>query len=174
MEKAMRDEEIAYDAIKHRKEKFGIFYKTCFHVHTPESYDYKLMSGWDQSRYKNSSDQEIFDICVARNVFPDVLEKKAFEPIGPFYIYNSRKEVLSFLLLAEELIAKGIEVVVIADHHTIEGIPKLELAIKYLCQMKKRNTYPEVILGVEISCADKNHVVGIFDNTNENKQVINK
>ncbi|MGF7060778.1 Spaf_1101 family AAA-like ATPase [Brassicibacter mesophilus] len=174
MEKSMRDEEAAYDAIKQRKEKFGTFYKTCFHVHTPESYDYKLMINWNQSRYKTSSDQEIFELCVERNVFPYVLKIEDFEPTGSFKEYNSRKEVLSFLLLAEELIAKDIEIVVVSDHHTIEGVPKLEIAIKYLCQMRKRNTYTEVILGVEISCADKNHVVGVFENTNENKQVINK
>jgi len=174
MEKPMRDEETAYETIKQRKEKFGTFCKTCFHVHTPESYDYKLMFNWDQSRYKTASDQEIFKICLERSVFPDVLKIEDFEPAGPFEPYNSRKEVLSFLLLAEELIAKDIEIVVVSDHHTIEGIPKLELAIEYLYQMRKRNTYPVVIWGVEISCADKNHVVGIFENTDKNKQVINK
>jgi len=174
MEKSMRDEEAAYDAIKQQKQKFGTFYKTCFHVHTPESYDYKLMINWDQSRYKTSSDQEILEICIERNIFPYVLKIEDFEPTGSFDKYNSRKEVLSFLLLAEELIAKDIEIVVVSDHHTIEGVPKLEIAIKFLCQMRKRNTYPEVILGVEISCADKNHVVGVFENNNENKQVINK
>lgn len=174
MEKPMRDTENAYNAIKQRKEKFGAFCKTCFHVHTPESYDYKLMFDWEQSRYKASSDQEIFEICVERNVFPNVLKIEDFEPTGQFDKYNSRKEVLSFLLLAEELIARDIEIVIVTDHHTIKGIPKLELAIKCLCQMRKRNTYPEVILGIEISCADKNHVVGIFENTNENVCLISK
>ncbi|MDD4437402.1 MAG: chromosome segregation protein SMC [Tissierellia bacterium] len=174
MKKSMPDEKAAYEAIKYRKEKFGIFYKTCFHVHTPESYDYKLMVHWDQGRYKSSSDQEIFEICIDRKVFPNVLNIEYFEPTGIFDGYKSRKEVLSFLLLAEELIAKGIEIVVVSDHHTIEGVPKLELAIKHLCEMRKRHTYPEVILGVEISCADKNHVVGVFEKTNENKQVVNK
>ncbi|AHF05822.1 Spaf_1101 family AAA-like ATPase [Desulfitobacterium metallireducens] len=174
MKKPMRDEDAAYDAIEQRKEKFGTFYKTCFHLHTPESYDYKLMISWDQSRYNISSDQEVFEICLERNVFPYVLKIEDFEPTGPFDKYNSRKEVLSFLLLAEELIAKDIEIVVVSDHHTIKGVPKLEIAIKYLCQMRKRNIYPEVILGIEISCADKNHVVGIFENTNKNRQVINE
>ena len=174
IKKLMQDEKAAYDAIKHRKEKFGAFYKTCFHLHTPESHDYKLMIDWDQNRYKTSTDQEIFEICIERKVFPNVLKIEDFQPTGLFDKYNSRKEVLSFLLLAEELIEKKIEIVVVSDHHTIEGIPKLEIAIKNLCRMKKRNTYPEVILGIEISCADKNHVVGIFENTNKVKQVINE
>ncbi|WP_333888027.1 Spaf_1101 family AAA-like ATPase [Clostridium sp.] len=174
MGKAMQDEEFAYKAIKQRKEKFGVFYKTCFHVHTPESYDYKLMIDWSKNRYKTCSEQEIFEICIARKVFPDVLKIEDFEPEGQFDKYNSRKEVLSFLLLAEELIVKNIQIVVISDHHTIEGVLKLEIAIKLLCQTKNRNAYPEVILGIEISCADKNHVVGIFENTDENKQMINR
>lgn len=174
MHKAMRDEEFAYEAIKQRKEKFGVFYKTCFHVHTPESYDYKLMINWDKNRYKTCSDQEIFDICIKRRVFPNVLKIDEFEPKGVFSQYKNRKEVLSFLLLAEELISKNIEIVVVSDHHTIKGVLKLEIAIKLLCQMKNRNTYPEVILGIEISCADKNHVVGVFENIDENKQAINK
>jgi predicted RNA-binding protein with PUA domain len=170
----MRDEQVAYETIKNRKEKFGVFYKTCFHVHTPESYDYKLMIDWDKKKYKVASDQEIYEICIERKVFLDLNKIEDFEPKDLFDEYSNRKEVLSFLLLAEELIAKNIEIVVVSDHHTIKGVSKLEKAIKLLYKMKNRNTYPQVILGVEISCADKNHVVGIFQNTNENKQVINK
>ncbi|AGA67860.1 putative ATPase [Desulfitobacterium dichloroeliminans LMG P-21439] len=173
IKKALNDEKAAYEAIKQRKEKFGVFYKTCFHVHTPESYDYKLKNDWDKNRYIASTDQEIFELCIRRNVFPSVLKIEDFEPIGVFCDYNSRKEVLSFLLLAEELIVKDVEIVVVSDHHTIQGVPKLEIAIKHLCQMKNRNTYPEVILGVEISCADKNHVVGVFESSDENNRMIN-
>lgn len=94
MKEPMSDEQSAYYAIKQQKEKFGTFHKTCFHVHTPESYDYKLMINWDPSRYKISSDQEIFEICIERKVFPNVLKIEDFEPIGSFDEYNSRKEVM--------------------------------------------------------------------------------
>lgn len=174
MNKAVGDEKLAYETIKQNKEKFGVFYKTCFHVHTPESYDYKLMMNWDKNIYKKCSDEEIFELCIVRNVFPNIMRIEEFDPKGIFDKYNSRKEVLSFLLLAEELIAKSIEIIVVSDHHTIDGVLKLEIAIKCLCEMKNRNTYPEVILGIEISCADKNHVVGMFENNDKNKQVINK
>lgn len=172
--RAMRDEEFAYESIKRNKEKYGVFYKTCFHVHTPESHDYKLMIDWDKNRYKACSDQEIFQLCIKRNVFPYVSKIEDFEPKEPFDKFKDRKEVLSFLLLAEEIISKNIEIVVVSDHHTIQGVQKLEKAISILCRMKSRDTYPEVILGIEISCADKNHVVGIFENNYENRQVINK
>lgn len=39
----MSDEEAAYYTIKRRKETFGKYYKTCFHIHKPESYDFKLL-----------------------------------------------------------------------------------------------------------------------------------
>ena len=48
----MPDEKIAYEAIKNLKDKFGVFHKTCFHIHTPESYDFKLKSDWSSSDYK--------------------------------------------------------------------------------------------------------------------------
>lgn len=174
MGKPMRDEENAYNKINNFKKLFGVFYKTCFHVHTPESHDYKLMNNWDHSCYETASDEDIYKICVERNVFPDLEEIEYFEPKGVFDRFNSRKEVLSFLLLAEELIVKNFEIVVVTDHHTIEGVPKLEQAIKNLYEIRKRKVYPEVILGIEISCADKNHVVGIFDSSPETKLEINK
>lgn len=174
IKKAMSDEYNAYHAINSRKEKYGVYFKTCFHVHTPESYDYTLLSDWNKNNYFDSTDKEIFDICINRRVFTSLSKIDDFEPIGQFSEFSSRKEVMSFLLLAEELIVKEIEVVVVADHNTIMGVTKLKKAISILCSLKRRRTYPEVILGIEISCADKKHVVGIFDDTIDNTLSINK
>lgn len=174
MGNAMPDEKLAYEAIKNRKDKFGVFYKTCFHIHTPESHDYKLINSWPQGRYQKCSDEDIFKICIDKHVFPTSVEIEYFEPTGIFDIFSTRKEVLSFLLLAEELIVNDVEVVVVSDHHTIGGVPKLQAAIESLCKDKIRNVYPEIILGIEVSCADKNHVVGVFQNTEESNQAINK
>lgn len=110
MEKPMRDEANAYYTIKNFQKMFGVFRKTCFHVHTPESHDYKLMSNWDHNHYETATDEDIYKICVERNVFPDLVKIDYFEPKGCFDQFNSRNEVLSFLLLAEELIAKNIEI----------------------------------------------------------------
>ncbi len=51
MKAPVRDERIAYETMIKLKEKFGTFHKTCFHVHTPASYDYKLLDGWSDAQY---------------------------------------------------------------------------------------------------------------------------
>ena len=161
----MPDEKIAYEAIKNRKEKFGTFHKVCFHIHTPESYDYKLLGKWSYKHYHSASEQDIFNICIERKVIPSTIFLDDITIDEAFSCYSSKKDLLSYLLLAETIIANEIEVVLVSDHHTITGVTKLETAINAVYKMKKRRiVYPEVLLGIEISCADKNHVVGIFEN----------
>ena len=65
----MPDEKTAYETIKNRKEKFGTFHKICFHIHTPESYDYKLLSQWTYNDYIFASEQDIFDICLEKRYY---------------------------------------------------------------------------------------------------------
>lgn len=74
----------------------------------------------------------------------------------------------------ETIIVNEIEVVLVSDHHTVMGVRKLKTAIDELCKMKKYKVYPEVLLGIEISCADKNHVVGIFEDNQSNENEINR
>ena len=40
--------------------------------------------------------------------------------------------------------------------------------------MKKYKIYPEILLGIEKSCADKNHIVGIFEDDVQNIAEINR
>ena len=174
MRKPMLDERTAYEKMKNMKEKFGVFHKTCFHVHTPESYDYKLLGQWSEKEYNLATEREIYDICRQRKVFPEavMLDDITLEHNEAYYV--NKKEKLSYLLLAHTIFANDIEIVLVTDHHTVKGVKKLECAIHELYRLKKCNIYPEVILGVEISCADKNHIVGIFDNTSENIFAIEK
>ena len=44
-----------YQAIKRQKEQFGTYYKACLHLHTPASYDYKLIKDWDDDGYRKAS-----------------------------------------------------------------------------------------------------------------------
>lgn len=168
----MPDEKAAYETIRNSKEKFGVFYKTCFHIHTPESYDYKLLGLWKPEDYKKATEQEIFDVCIERGAFPKALTLDDINLEDAHSCYCNKKELLSYMLLADKLITNDIEVVLVTDHHTIEGVTKLEVAIKELCKMKKHRVFPEVLLGIEISCADKNHVVGIFENNEDIKIAI--
>lgn len=170
----MSDEKAAYDAIKNTKEKFGTFHKTCFHIHTPESYDYKLLSKWSHNDYIAASEQNIFDICIERKVLPEIITLDSIILDSALSCYCSKKELFSYLLLAETIIENEIEVVLVSDHHTVMGVRKLKTAIDELCKMKKHKVYPEVLLGIEISCADKNHVVGIFEDNQSNEDEINR
>ncbi|GIC31867.1 hypothetical protein [Streptococcus parasuis] len=54
--------------------------------------------------------------------------------------------------------------VVVSDHNTILGIKKLKTAIKLVSELSqnKCKEYIEVINGVEISCADRVHVLIAF------------
>lgn len=166
----MSDEKTAYETMKNRKERFGTFHKSCFHIHTPESYDYRLFDKWSRNDYEAASTQSLFDICIDRKVFPKIITLDDITLDNAHSCYESKKELLSYMLLAETIIANNIEIVLVTDHHTINGVNKLKNAIDELHKMKKRKVYPEVLLGIEISCADKNHVVGIFEN---NQSVIN-
>lgn len=78
-------------------------------------------------------------------------------------IYSDVKEYLTFFLIAAYLVKEEIEMVVVTDHNTIRGYHKLSTAIQEYWKYKRGKKYPEVLCGIEISCADKNHVVGIFD-----------
>ena len=51
-----------YQAIKRQKEQFGTYYKACLHLHTPASYDYKLIKDWDDDGYRKASDEVVFQL----------------------------------------------------------------------------------------------------------------
>ncbi len=153
----------AYEAINGKKESFGVFHKTCFHLHTPESYDYKLLVEWDAERYKKATEQEILNICKERNVVLDAINLDDISLEGDYRIFKSKKELLAFCLLADAISSNGIEIVLVSDHNTIAGVDKLTFAIEIVRAFKSYGVYPEVFLGIEISCADRNHVIGIFD-----------
>lgn len=156
----------AYNAIKSCSFRDGKYNKCLFHLHTPESHDYCLLNEWNEKQYKEATEEEIFSICKKRNLFPESfkLEKLKMKGIDED-IYNSKKEAMSFLLLIYELAKIGIQIVTLADHNTVKGFKKMQVAIdnlKELCIIPNNN-YPKIILGVEISCADKIHVAVIGD-----------
>lgn len=173
MKKPASDTKRAYDAIKSCKTKFGIYQKTCFHIHTPASYDYKLVDGWNDCEYAKSTDENIYDICLKNKVFPNTFKLDDILLSGELEIFESRKEFLSYLLLANALIENSIDIALVTDHNTIDGIDKLRQAISQIKKFKA-GVYPEIIMGIEISCADKNHIVGIFDNGQTTKDNLKK
>ena len=152
-----------YQKISNAKTNYGLYHKTLFHLHTPASHDYKMFAGWEAKDYQNLTEEKLIEICRQRRVMPPIINLSEVNLENEKRIYDSRKEWLSYLLVANEIVENDYEIVVVTDHHNINGVEKLELAVKDIHGIKKNHPYPEIIFGIEISCADRLHVVGIFD-----------
>lgn len=158
-----------YKKIKDTKNKYGTFYKTLFHLHTPESYDYKLRKDWKVEDYRQKTEEDIFQECVYEGALVRDFDFQQYDLSGDLSVYANKKEWLSYVLLAHQLLRNNFGIALVTDHNTIDGIEKLETAIQHLYKLKKYKVYTEVIWGIEISCADKLHVVGIIDNKDEKR-----
>ncbi len=160
-----------YNAISGARDKSGVYHKTCFHLHTPASFDYRLKQEWTPEQYLEIQDAELLKLCQEERI---ILPQISIDDISEDDIrdYSNKKEFLSYLLLAERLIINNIEVVLVADHNTIDGVTKLRYAVDWISATKIGRCKPIVLLGIEISCADKNHVVGFFEDTDHNRNKI--
>lgn len=151
-----------YQELTNSKEKFGNFHKTLIHLHTPVSYDYKLFSNWTATKYRKITEDELYDIFFENKKIK--VDKTIFFSNFDKVVFSSSKEYISFLMLAEAIIKNGIEIVVVTDHNTTKGIKKLQMAVSII--MKNYPIYdihPHILHGVEISAADKLHIVCIYD-----------
>ena len=154
------DQRKAYNAIIKHSNDYGVFRKVCAHVHTPASHDYRLLQSWKEEEYLEKTEEDIFVLCLENKIFPATYSISEIQEADYVNCYRDKKELLSYLLLANAILNEGIEVVIVSDHNTIDGCAKLEVAIKYEERSNKRKR-ATVIYGIEISCAA--HVVGIFD-----------
>ena len=172
----------AYDELLKTKNKCGKYSKTLFHIHTPVSHDYRLFKVWNDLSEKewNKLSVEDYLLEVKNNkLFPEEYFKTKD---GDSIIYNNyqkndfenEKEQISFLVVAQSLYRENISTIVVSDHNTISGIKKMEKAIKIVSELNinKGKEYIEVINGVEISCADRIHVLVAFPN--EKSEIIKK
>ena len=89
------DERVAYETIKNMKEKYGTYHKTCFHIHTPASHDYQLLHDWSDAYYKSASDQDIYNLCIEKHVFPKTVPIEQIPLDGNYSCYQNKKELLS-------------------------------------------------------------------------------
>lgn len=151
-----------YQELTNSKEKFCSFHKTLIHLRTPVSYDYKLFSNWTATKYRKITEDELYDIFFENKKIK--VDKTIFFSNFDKVVFSSSKEYISFLMLAEAIIKNGIEIVVVTDHNTTKGIKKLQMAVSII--MKNYPIYdihPHILHGVEISAADKLHIVCIYD-----------
>lgn len=165
----------AYKHIKKTRDNFGFPRKSIFHIHTPASHDYKLMENLGTDGYKKISEKELEDIIYERSIIPLINGKRDVKFGEDFDIFESKKEIYAFLLLANELLINKYEIAVVTDHNTFEGIDKLKICIHHLKKLKaKYNVETILFRGIEISCADKLHVVAILDDDKNNEEEVIK
>lgn len=153
-----------YQRIKAEKERYGRLRKTLFHIHTPFSYDFSLCEEWSVEKYKSASNADIEEYCKKMKVFPEgLLLDNIGRPNNLIDLYADEKQWLSFMAIAKVLVTEEYELVVVTDHNKIGAASLLKKAIEDVKQYHADKPYTEVLCGVEISCADKLHVVGIYD-----------
>lgn len=162
-------------AINSNRKKYADYHKTVFHIHTPASHDYKLFECFTEHDYNGLSDKDMYDITLKEQLFPEntLSYLELINLSNKYKEYKSPKDFLAFLLIAKKLVDENIKLAVIADHNTILGYRKLTKAIDIVCGTFSRKTYTEISLGIEISCADKCHVVGIFNKSSKTVNNLN-
>jgi len=156
----------AYKLMKEARKQYGTFHKCLFHIHTPVSYDYGLYEkNKGKSDYSSMTVDEIFRIAQDESLFfpnnelDDIIYDDTF--------FTDKKEFIAFLLIAHKLTTNKIKIAVITDHNTIAGFSKLEKAFE-IYEKQRSIICTHIFLGIEISCADKIHVVGVFDSKKQN------
>ena len=152
----------AYKTINNRRQEYGVYHKCLFHIHTPASHDFRFFNDKDEHYYRELSLEEIFEIAQCQELFPgEIFASHEDLPLDD--VFENKKEYITYLLIAQKLSLNGVEIAVVADHNTVKGFVKLKKAIKLYNDNRSNSIYTQLFPGVEISCADKNHVVGIFN-----------
>ena len=89
-----------YEAITAGKKGYGVYHKSCFHLHTPASHDYKFMKGWTEKDYIAASEMTICRECIEKKVVPGNFNMDMVN-LSDYPTFESKKELLSYLALAD-------------------------------------------------------------------------
>ncbi|WP_429947897.1 Spaf_1101 family AAA-like ATPase [Enterococcus sp. DIV1297f] len=148
---------------KRREKNSGARFKKCiFHIHTPASYDYGLFEKSDVSKI---SLEQIEGLLVKKGFPINYLSDHGFDSLLEVdsTIFSVIQQGL-FFLMAFVLLKEEVEIAVVMDHNTIQGVKQLQATIDKLYKEKSIDTpvYTHVVPGIEISCSDKNHVAAFF------------
>ena len=161
-----------YKAIKENANRFGIYYKTCIHLHTLASHDFKLLKSWDERQYRKATIDQIFALCTDNAAILPTLSRSDIDP-KIWEPFKSEKDFYAYLLIANELVKNNYGMVLVTDHNAIGGAALLRQAVSYLVKFKSCTMHPHILAGIEITCADRNHVVGYFNENSDTKQTLN-
>lgn len=161
---------------------YGEYQKALVHFHTPASHDYRMVSDPKYLRQNNQTrmftgftDDELIKIANDYGLFElsKIDRQYLGKLVGKATPFTSLKEIIAYLLIAKKLIDKSVKMAVITDHNTIAGYEKLVSAVNILKHCYPTDIeIPSIICGVEISCGDTLHVVGISDDSSESRKAI--
>lgn len=179
--------ENVYREIEKLNNDFGTNKKVETHLHTPASYDYRLIEKEGDNYYKNIKAKDIVEIMLKEKYINNIIFEKILNIIEnkeeikliKEKVFKDYKEYFSYMLLIYKLIEKNVQVVFVCDHNNVDGFSKIKKARDEIVKMKGRKYFIHIFMGVEISCADKNHVIGIIDSRREEnlkeylKEIIN-
>ncbi|ELP1222610.1 hypothetical protein R1S95_001423 [Listeria monocytogenes] len=172
---------LLYKELKKNKNIGGSFRKTVFHIHTPASHDFTLINKETLKRlqiqikepftsWKQLNEHDL--LLIANDVKLSPIKNFTISDFTQYLKNNfySEKELLAYLILAHSLLIEHIELCLVTDHNTLDGFDKLEEALNILLNQKHYPTKTRLEKGIEISCSDKNHIVGILDRKNNDQQ----
>lgn len=166
------------DRIEKKSKNEATYRKVLFHIHTPASYDYKYFGGEGGNYSQMKGDfynLSVNDLADEINADGPLISEKTFENSSfSEAIWNSSDihEKMAYLLMAKKILESEIYLALVTDHNTFSGFLKLENAISILCGSKRFPVHTDLLLGIEITCADC-HVVGIFDSRKGSANRIN-
>lgn len=173
---------LALTKIERIKQVYGEYQKTIVHFHTPASHDFKFVSDKKYLRSNaNSRSYASFELSeviqVARDYglfnLPKITDEYLNDMVTKNPLFDNQKELITYLLIAMKLINNSIKLAVITDHNTVDGYERLKDAINILrSNYQKGSSMPKVIFGVEISCGDSLHVVGITDDSSTSRELV--
>ncbi|AER65304.1 hypothetical protein HMPREF0539_0837 [Lacticaseibacillus rhamnosus LMS2-1] len=171
----------ALTRIEQLKQVYGEYQKTLIHFHTPASHDYKfvrapkylrenesvrLFTSYDQSEVDQiATDFDLFKFARITHEYLDKMVEKNS-------LFETVKELEGYLLIALKLYLESVRVAVITDHNTVAGYDRLKDAINIIKRCLPNKQVPSLLFGVEISCGDSLHVVGITDNSSKSRSLV--
>lgn len=143
-----------------QKSNAARFHKIVLHVHSPESHDYLPLSEnpHDESEQRVWTFEQLHDYGVQHNFWESTFQLTDDSETKTF---SSPEEHIAFLLLIAKLVKENVEGFALTDHNTFGGYPKAVAAMREYKTLREQSI--SITQGIEISCADSIHVIGIFD-----------
>lgn len=153
-----------FSTLQNQNKKYASFHKAELHIHTPASDDYRLNS---KVLLKDATDEEVVSVAIKHGLIKPEQKNTVLSGF-------SSKELIVYEIIAKQLYNHKVRIATIADHNSIDGYEKLNSAIKSVKQKFNYKYHIDLFPGIEITCNNKSHVVGIFNHSKESLRYIGR